>query len=71
MNGIYECVSLMRLALLHALLERSLVCRALLDNAAVGTDPVSRLSPFALARMAPAVAHGGHDWACWNVFVVF
>ncbi|CAJ1380602.1 unnamed protein product [Effrenium voratum] len=32
--------------------RRSLVCRALLDNAAVGTDPVSRLSPFALARMA-------------------
>ena len=33
---------------------RSLVCRALLDNAAVGTDPITRLSPFALAKLAGA-----------------
>ena len=35
-----------------ALSARSLVCHALLDNAAVGTDPITRLSPFALAKLA-------------------
>lgn len=34
------------------MLRRSLVCHALLDNAAVGTDPITRLSPFALAKLA-------------------
>ena len=38
--------------ILPALSARSLVCHALLDNAAVGTDPITRLSPFALAKLA-------------------
>ena len=36
--------------------SRSAVRRALLDNVAVGSDPISRLSPFALARLAAGQA---------------
>eukprot|EP00933_Yihiella_yeosuensis_P038150 TRINITY_DN32102_c1_g1_i1.p1 TRINITY_DN32102_c1_g1~~TRINITY_DN32102_c1_g1_i1.p1 ORF type:complete len:554 (+),score=91.81 TRINITY_DN32102_c1_g1_i1:101-1762(+) len=35
---------------------RSLVRRGLLDDVAVGSDPISRLSPFALAKMAQRAA---------------